>query len=227
VVSKTYTFIDGSIAGLTDPSKSLTVDFFSTVSTAVLVWSVSGGNFQQIRFNSNIISNERSGQVNVLSHLKNGLSNNVKVDMGAALALPSANVVLKVDGVIATYDIIYAWITNGTNAFKAGTVTNVDEFKAWCNQQLAYANTMLQHGLITSKQYQTLASMVTDALKPVNAVPDVPSGGDNNQGGFWDWLNGASGDVGFMWTGKNIAIIAGLLLVAFVLLFVIFKRGAN
>jgi len=240
VVVKTYTFFSGGIPVLRE--QSVTVDFFSTVSSARLNWT-SSGVFSNLSFNGKVVGTNGSGSVSV--DILSGRKNTVRFGVGDLIV--NLVVTLTVEGVLCDYNIMYAQNTNAANSFKAGRVSRAD-FENWTRFQNAIAQDMQAAGIITSSQYATLTKILSDALGY-----GLPSGGESGSGsgdgnglgnggggsgdGFWGWLfgndsNNNNGGGGFgvggvrgFFSVRNVALIIVVLVVVVGLFVWLRRRG--
>jgi uncharacterized membrane protein YgcG len=241
VVVKTYTFFSNTNLKLSANDKSVTIDYFSTISNAILSWKVTSG-FKSISLNGQVInSSSASGSANVASKLKNGQKNVVHID-NDFWSNPSATVTLQVEGYLVTAEMLLVQNQTFVSAFNNKQITE-QEFKNSMNFQNLVAQSMLQNGMITSSEYQQLIKVFDDVFPQGDnsggsGGNNDNSGGDSGGGSWWDNLfgggssGGSSGGGGSggasqsFWSAKNVAL-GGVVVFVLLLVITLVLRGGK
>jgi len=227
LANRVYTFFSNAGLLVTSDKKSLQVDYFSTLSNASLQWSVEGGNFNGVKLNGKLVSSAASGTADVTSLVLNGLANTVEFVMGWAIANPTANAVLTIDGFLATFDIVKSQNNNIVAGYH-GSQISWTQFQHMRTFQNNVASSMLVNGVISSKQSNELIAILNISPKPADAPASSQPEPEPKPASWWDKLTGGDGGGGSGWfTTKNVAVVVVLGVAAVVVFGLIFKSGGK
>ncbi len=165
MTSKQYNIWNSENIYQAPATRDLKTDFWSTLTKATLVWTVSGtAGFDNIQFNGVTVGTAANGSADVTTIVKKGQNNNVTLNYRCdwstiflGQAAGNARVYLTISGVIATYDIVLAQNAVFKTALENGEITQTQY-----NEQIAFQNNVLQQllalNLISAAQYEAAIS---------------------------------------------------------------------
>jgi len=224
MTQKQYVFWNAENIYQAPASRSVTVDYWTTLDSADLTWHVSTAGFDNIQLNGYTISTASSGTQNVKQYLKLGQKNTVVLNYRCGLetiifgqAAGNAQVNLTLNGSMGTYEIILTQNRAFKQAYLNCQISLTDY-----QQAIAFQNVQLQQllalGLITAEQYTT-------ALAEQNLNPQGSDG--SNIGGSGSDDRGSFPTPTFNGIPLNIILIAAGIAVLAIALYLWNKRGGQ